>query len=314
MNYVDVAYGTAAGLVALPDDGEDDADSYIVRRPPPSNAPGVVSEFGGETIRILDPLGINIIDDYFENLPPDIDDLASEEQELRVRVAQCDVTVLLYDGYDWAGTRRAIEDEMRRIRRRLEKIRQLLAEGQTPDESIDDTSALLFNSVHLGLHEAPDELDPATLLVAIEEELGNDDAASVSSWQSLTPMDPSARGKRAPQTPGQPRKGPRRLRRSAKPLIEIRLSGIALENDKLAPECAVASRILAEVRDLEILDHIKTSTWRKFLSSKRTDSQGNVRETGSSMARVELVMVRPVPGHPSEEARLKVRTSFLRVE
>ncbi|KZV84269.1 hypothetical protein EXIGLDRAFT_727477, partial [Exidia glandulosa HHB12029] len=314
MNYVDVAYGTAAGLVALSDDGEDDEDgSYLVRQPPPATAPGIVSEYGGETIRILDPIGINIIDDYFENLPPDLDELAAGDQELRVRVSHCDVTVLLYDGYDWVGTRRAIDDEMRRIRRRLEKIRQLLADGQAPDESIEDTSALLFNSVHLGLHESPDELDPATLLVAINEELGEDDAASVSSWQSLTPMDPAARGKRAQHTAGQQRKSPRRLRRSAKPLIEIRLSGIALEHDKLAPDCPVASRILAEVRDLEILDHIKTSTWRKFLTGKRTDSQGNVRETGSSMARVELVMVRPVPGLPSEEARLKAKILPLRL-
>ncbi|EJD44143.1 hypothetical protein AURDEDRAFT_185172 [Auricularia subglabra TFB-10046 SS5] len=318
MNYIDVSYGTAAGLVALPDDGEeDDEGSYLVRQPPPSSAPGVVSEFGGETIRMLDPNGIHVIDDYFENLPPDVDDLASGEQELRVRVSHCDVTVLLYDGYDWSGTRRAIEDEMRRIRRRLEKIRQLLADGQTPDDTIEDTSALLFNSVHIGLRESPDELDPGALLVAIDEELGDDDdAASVSSWQSLTPMDPAMRGKKAPQRQRQHRGGgktQRRLRRSAKPLIEIRLSSIALEMDKLAPECAVASRILVGVRDLEILDHIKTSTWRKFLTGKRTDAHGNVRETGSNMARVELVMVRPVPGHPSEEARLKAKILPLRL-
>jgi len=316
MDYVGLSYGAAGGLMALSEDGESDEEgSYVVRQPPPSSTPGVVSEYGGETIRMLVPDGLHVIDDYFENLPPDVDDATPGDQEFRLRVSNCDFTVLLHDGYDWAGTRKAIEEEMRRIRRRLEKIRQLLASGQTPDNSVEGTSAVLFNSVHIGLHESPDELDPATLLVAIDEELGDgDDATSVTSWQSMIPPGGEAgsspsRRRGASGTAQQKRQ--RRLRRSAKPFIEVRLASIGLDVDKFVPDCAVASRVLCAVRDVEILDHIKTSTWRKFLTSKRADSNGNVRETGSNMARVELTMVRPVPGHPSEEARFKVRLIIL---
>lgn len=65
------------------------------------------------------------------------------------------------------------------------------------------------------------------------------------------------------------------------------------------------------MEDVEIFDHIKTSTWKKFLTSSRSDSRGNIRETGSNMVRVELRTVHPVPNHPSEEARLRVGLSYL---
>jgi autophagy-related protein 2 len=60
------------------------------------------------------------------------------------------------------------------------------------------------------------------------------------------------------------------------------------------------------VRDFEILDHIKTSTWRAFLTEMRSDSRGNVRESGSNMVQVELRDVKPIPGNPSVESRLRV--------
>ena len=87
---------------------------------------------------------------------------------------------------------------------------------------------------------------------------------------------------------------------------------LAAEFDQYRPEAAFVSRVFATIRDLEILDHIKTSTWKKFLTSLRADSRGNVRETDSHMVRVELRMLHPVPGHPSEEARLRVSRSSVR--
>ena len=101
-----------------------------------------------------------------------------------------------------------------------------------------------------------------------------------------------------------------RLTRSRGPSIEIRLSGLDAELDQYCPEEGLVSRTFATVRDVEILDHIKTSTWQKFLTELRSDSRGNVRETDSNMVRVELRTVHPVPKHPSEEARLRVSNSF----
>lgn len=214
----------------------------------------------------------------------------------------CDVTVFLYDGYDWARTRRIIEDETKEIRRKLARIRQLLASGQAPDPSVEETNALLFNSVYIGLEHNVDELEHNALMEAIDAELADDiETVSQSSWQSFRPQHTSS----SPNE-GRIKRSPKALTRSSGPCIEFRLQGLETELDQYASHPSVASRTLVTVRDVEILDHIKTSTWSKFLTSMRTDSRGNIRETDSNMVRVELRKVYPVAGNTIEEARLRV--------
>jgi autophagy-related protein 2 len=95
---------------------------------------------------------------------------------LRVRVHDASISIQLHEGYDWIRTRRAIEEEIKAVRRRLAKIRQLLASGQKADESLDkgETGSTLFNSVYIGLDQNQDGLDdPAALLAAIDEQLAD---------------------------------------------------------------------------------------------------------------------------------------------
>jgi len=220
-------------------------------------------------------------------------------------VHNADVALFLYDGYDWAKTRKTIEDQVKEMRRRLAKIRQLVASGQTQDPSIEETSTVLFNSVYIGLEQDVDDLEPGALIAAIDEELKDDiEPTSQSSWQSLRPPATAKPRTRSARVHG------KRLTRSRGPSLEFRLSGVDAEVDQYRPDEPIVSRIFATVKDLEIFDHIKTSTWKKFLTELRSDSRGNVRETDSNMVRVELRSVRPVPGHPSEEARLRVSCLF----
>jgi autophagy-related protein 2 len=216
-------------------------------------------------------------------------------------VHKASINVFLYDGYDWAKTRKTIEEQVKEMRRRLAKIRQLVAGGQTQDPSLEETSTVLFNSVYIGLDEDVDGLEPAALIAAIDEELKDDfETISQSSWQSLRPSTGTKPHTRSPKVHG------KRLTRSKAPSIEFQLLGVEAEVDQYRPDESLVSRTFVTVKDLEILDHIKTSTWNKFLTELRSDSRGNVRETDSNMVRVELRSVRPVPGHPSEEARLRV--------
>lgn len=99
---------------------------------------------------------------------------------------------------------------------------------------------------------------------------------------------------------------PQRLTRSKHPAIQFCFRGIEVENDIYPTESETASRLLVTAKDVEILDHLRTSTWKKFLTQMREDSRGNARETDSSMVRLELINVRPVAGDPSEESRLRV--------
>ncbi|KAI0928435.1 hypothetical protein AcW1_005680 [Taiwanofungus camphoratus] len=315
VDYLDESFGTAAGLRELSDDefdefGFDSSEAAQVGR---SDHQGVVSSFGGETIRMLRPEGIRMVPNYYDTLLPEPTGGLSNcgDTVTRIRVHNCQVTLFLYDGYDWVRTRRIIEEEKKEIRRRLVKIRQLVASGQTPDPSVEETSTLLFNSVYIGLEHNIDELEPGALIAAIDEELNEDlEGASQSSWQSLKPQSTSSPGKTGKYVRGARRKP---LSRSKNPNIEFRLLSLDAEVDRYNSDAPLISRTLITVKDVEILDHIKTSTWKKFLTVLREDSRGNVRETGSNMVRVELRTVHPFPKHPSEEARLRAKILPLRL-
>ena len=201
-----------------------------------------------------------------------------------------------------------MEKEVKDMRKKLAKIRQLVATGQTPDPSVEETSAMLFNSIHIGLDQNFENLDPTALVAAIDDELNEKaETESHSSWQTFLPSSPGQH-QRMPST----RIHGRRLTRSKGPSIEIRLIGLDAEVDNYHPKDALVSRTLVVVKDAEILDHVKTSTWRKFLTELRSDSRGNIRETDSSMVRVELKNVRPSPSHSFEETRLRVSMCELR--
>ncbi|THG98961.1 hypothetical protein EW026_g3308 [Hermanssonia centrifuga] len=315
LDYLDDSFSATAGLRELPSDdeldgfGSDDHSSEILVQ---NDQPGVIFKYGGETIRLLNPEGLHLIDNYFETLPPDAADESAQygDTALKIRAHNCDITVFLYNGYDWERTRRIIAEEAKEMRRRLAKIRQLVASGQTPDPSVEETNTLLFNSVYLGLEHNLDELEPADLIAAIDEELNEDlETASQSSWQSFRPKQTAPSSK-----PGTLSKHSlKKLTRSKGPCIEFRLEQIDAEIDNFQIHPSLASRTLVTVRDVEILDHMKTSTWSKFLTSLRTDSRGNIRETGSNMVRVELRKVYPVPGNPTEEARLRAKILPLRL-
>jgi autophagy-related protein 2 len=224
----------------------------------------------------------------------------------RVKLRNSNLTLYLYEGYDLSSTRQAIERGIKDTKKRPAKIRQLVAEGQTYDPTLEEPNTLLFNSIYVGLQEDTEGMEPDVLIAAIDNELREDtelETATQSSWQSLKPQQTSRRATQ-PSREGKSR----RLTRASAPSIEFKLQGMNIEYDKFASNEDLSSRIFTTIRDAEILDHVKTSTWRKFLTALRSDSKGNIRETGSNMIRIELQSVRPVAGHPSEEARLRVRS------
>lgn len=175
-----------------------------------------------------------------------------------------------------------------------------MAQGQTLEDDLEEAGALLFNSVYIGLDPDTANLEPQALAAAIDHEL-EEDPDIEGSWQSLPA--PHVRSAQS----SQPSRGSgKQLTRSKGPTMEFKLTGLSAEIDQYYPTASLRSRILVAAEDLEILDHIKTSTWQKFLTSLRSDSKGNVRETGSNMVRIEYRVVCPVQGHSSEEARLRV--------
>ncbi|TFK76391.1 hypothetical protein BDN72DRAFT_785226 [Pluteus cervinus] len=307
LEYLD--FGAAAGVRELEDEfDEDDAPAGLLAPQLVENTSSA-SQTTGETIKMFQK-SIKVEEHYFERLIPEAIDGSSQRKDaaLSVTVHNGDIALLLYDGYDWVKTRKAIEEEVKEMRRRLAKIRQLVASGQTQDPDLEEASAVLFNSVYIGLSQDLNILEPNALIAAIDEELKDDiETASQSSWQSLRQPSSSRPQPKSFRVHG------RRLSRSKGPSIEICLSGLGAEFDQYQPDAPVVSRTSIIVHNLEILDHIPTSTWNKFLTPLRSDSHGNIRETGSNMVRIELLSVHPVPGHPSEEARLRVKILPIRL-
>lgn len=211
------------------------------------------------------------------------------------------MTLFLYDGYDWEQTRRAIQDEIKQVKRRLAKIRQLLASGQSYNPNPEEVNTVLFNSVYLGLDQDVEGLEGNALLAAIDEELiDNVEDASESSWQSFKPdshAQVQPRGK-----PTQTKK----LNRSKDPSIEFSIQGLSVDLNRYRHDASLATRLLFTIKNLEILDHIRTSTWSRFLTGMQSDNRGNIRETDSNMVRVELQMLLPYDQEAEQEARLKV--------
>ncbi|KAI0273740.1 hypothetical protein BC834DRAFT_816242 [Gloeopeniophorella convolvens] len=310
-DYLDASFGAAAGLRELDEEDldMDDHDQTELMGDLHSPDKTFVSSSGGETIKVLHQEGLRPVANFFNTLPA----LAEDSPQLaeyvdRILIREGDVTLFLYEGFDWMSTRRTIEEEVKKLRRRLIRIKQLVASGQTYDPSDDPTSTLLFNSIHVGLDQDAEEMEPEALLAAIDDQLKEEaETASVSSWQSLKPTSP---GK--PSVP-RPKHHSRRLTRARSPSIEFRLSGLFADVVTYVPNDEFVSRTFATVKDVEILDHVKTSTWRKFLSALRSDSRGNIRETGSNMVRIELRSVHPVPGNASEETRLRAMILPLRL-
>lgn len=72
MDYLDESFGAAAGLRELRDDDLDefDADEMPDAIDFVSDGIGIISKVGGETIRMLRPEGIHIVDNHFGTLPP----------------------------------------------------------------------------------------------------------------------------------------------------------------------------------------------------------------------------------------------------
>ncbi|KAJ4487878.1 hypothetical protein J3R30DRAFT_861953 [Lentinula aciculospora] len=313
LDYLDESFGAAGGLRELREedlnDFEDDEEVFPMSSSD-DDLGGVVSRVGGETIRMLRPGGLEVVDNHFDNLPPITENSSTDtgNTSLHVQVHNTDINVFLYDGYDWSTTRRTIENEVKEMRKRLAKIRQLIAKGQTQQSASEETSAILFNSVYIGLEQDADELDSNALIAAIDEELKEDvDTATESSWQSMPVLSqPKAS---VPTT----RLNGKRLMRAKSPSIEFRVASLDADFAQYHPEDPLVSRVFATITDLEILDHIKTSTWKKFLTALRSDSRGNVRETDSDMVKVELRTIRPVANDPSEEARLKAKILPLRL-
>ncbi|PWN27994.1 hypothetical protein BDZ90DRAFT_159451 [Jaminaea rosea] len=252
------------------------------------------------TIRSLDPRGIRPTPGYFSRsdlTPASRNPSANLASTLRIRVSDCDITLKLHGGYDWSSTRIAIEDEIKRVRRRLQKIKQLLDEGQQPDDSIEEATQGLMESIHISAPFDPRGAEVGQALGALNAELEEEQsetASSTSTWQPLPRgQQRSAAGSgafAATTAAVAARRKRSKLERSHSSQIDIAFRGFALEYDVFTSGSPLTSNLDASAASVQILDNLKTSTWHAFLTEMKSNKHlPEASRRGAKMLRVQVL-------------------------
>lgn len=115
-----------------------------------------------------------------------------------------------------------------------------------------------------------------------------------------------------------PRSLPRRRRserfqRSSMPDIELRAEGVSVDFHWMPAADPTGLHLVFAVRDFEVIDNVRTSSWHKFLGYMRPDANAPPRERGSSMLHVEVTGVRPIMEDLTMEYRVKLKLLPLRL-
>ncbi|KAG5371971.1 Autophagy-related protein 2 [Yarrowia sp. C11] len=187
-----------------------------------------------------------------------------------------------HDGYDWQYTHKEINGAVNGLKKRMK-------EQPVMEEPTVMTTDLLFNSIYI---QAKDEDD-------LDDVLGGE------------PFEVTKQPKGTNKTKGG------RLSRSASPLVQICLQGIAcmvtvyagLEDPDLPPG-QILNSLDIKIKDVEIIDHVPTSTWNKFLTYMRSRGE---REAGAVMAHITMQNVKPVSTLSSQEVICHVTILPLRL-
>ena len=218
---------------------------------------------------------------------------------LRLRVRDVHIIWNLFDGYDWQYTRDTIskavaEVETKAAERFSRQDRQKSFDIEAEEESVIED--FLFNSIYIGI---PASHDPKELARQVNRNL--DDLASETESYATTsaPESPNRQG-HIPRT-----KGKRlRLTRSKYHKMTFELKGVSADLVVYPPDTEeTQSSIDVRVQDLEIFDHVPTSSWKKFATYMHDAGE---RECGTSMVHLEILNVKPVPNLAASEIILKV--------
>ncbi|KAL9001027.1 MAG: hypothetical protein Q9169_000511 [Polycauliona sp. 2 TL-2023] len=221
-----------------------------------------------------------------------------QESPVRIRVRDVHVIWNLFDGYDWQHTRdtigKAIVDvEAQALERLAKRDKRKYQEAEDDEESV--IGDFLFNSIYIGI---PANRDPRSLSRQVQQNLNDVGSETDSSAPSTMTSSPSRQG-----FPPSTRSKKLRLARSKHHKMTFELKGISADMIVFPPGSGeTQSSIDIRVQDLDVFDHVPTSTWKKFATYMYDAGE---RESGTSMIHLEILNVRPVPDLVASEIILK---------
>lgn len=192
------------------------------------------------------------------------------------------------------------------MRVKLQRIRQLVAEGQSA--KVEDLQDLrtetdwLNNSVYIAFPKSSDrESDSMSALADDLDDLDDD----TEIWGEVRQQHTVDKGSSATV------KASPSLHRSARAQVDLVLSGVEFRHETFDRALGMTSSTRMRTATIEVLDHLRTSTWNKFLTGWPVTPDMALIETGSSMLSASLETF-GVQGAHSAESRLQVRICPLR--
>ena len=225
---------------------------------------------------------------------------------LKVTVRDSHLIWNLFDGYDWSHTRDVISKAVHDVENQAMERQNRGQGANIYEEEIEDEEAIgdfLFNSIYIGI---PANRDPAELARAINEEL-HDNATETESIATTAFTGASSRTAR----PHHQSSKRLRLHRSKCHKITFELQGVNVDLFSFpADESATESCIDVRVKNLDIYDHVPSSTWKKFATY---DWEHGEREMGASMVHLEMLNVKPLADLPVSEIVLRASVLPLRL-
>ncbi|KAJ5374651.1 hypothetical protein N7517_006657 [Penicillium concentricum] len=233
-------------------------------------------------------------------------DTKLERSPLRVRVRDVHFIWNLFDGYDWQRTRdtisKAVKDVETKATERRSRGSRMSASAEDEEESV--IGDFLFNSIYIGI---PANKDPRELHREINHDI--DDFTSETGSYATTTTATGAGSHQGRSTAKREKK--LRLHRSKHHKMTFELKGVSADLIIFPPGSEeTQSSLDVRVKDLEIYDHVPTSTWKKFATYMH---EAGEKESGTSMVHVEILTVRPVPELAASEIVLKATILPLRL-
>lgn len=228
------------------------------------------------------------INNYYA--PVESTELASAP--LRVKVRDVHFIWNMFDGYDWQKTRDTITKAVYDVEHRAKERRRRSSHDDEQDEEpvIGD---FLFNSIYIGI---PINADPQDLTHQINKHM-DDLVSETASLASTATSRPSSANRS--QRPRRKLK----LERSKRHKLAIELRGVSADVFVFPPGAETQTSIDVRVTDLEIFDHVPTSTWKKFATYMH---DAGPRVEGVPMIHLEICNVRPIPELLASELVIKV--------
>ena len=310
-------FGDMPDMAATYEDEDDDDDNVVVDSPsaaPALEVLGFDEEIEGLPLAKVEAQAVDeseIITGGFKatSILPRVDGRASKwdssnnryvpvrNTELlkcpfKLRVRDIHIIWNLHDGYDWPKTQASISKAIEEVEAKAEARKSRHKVAPKDDEENDSVIGdFLFNSIYIGI---PENRDPRELARQINQEVnepGSETTSQVTTTTARNPCSPLRPGRRL------------RLERSKRHKIAFELSGVSADVFVFPPGEETLSSIDVRVKELEIFDHVPTSTWKKFATYLQDEGP---REERKSMAHIEVCDVRPVPELTASELVIRV--------